>query len=73
MNKYLAFSIGIVAFSIVWAFVCSHAYRHVSKRVAMLLVCLGVIYNNMECEDYVLVLYPDHQCAAYVGELDYDE
>lgn len=43
MDKYLAFSISIVAFSIVWAFICNYVYRHVSKRVAMLLVCLGVI------------------------------
>lgn len=43
MDKYLAFSIGIVAFSIVWAFICNYAYRHVSKGVAILLVCLGVV------------------------------
>lgn len=43
MDKYLAFSIGIVVFSIVWAFICNQAYRHVSKVVAILLVCLGVV------------------------------
>lgn len=43
MDKYLAFSIGIVVFSIVWAFICNQAYRHVSKGVAILLVCLGVV------------------------------
>lgn len=43
MDKYLAFSIGIVAFSIVWAFICNYVYRHVYKGVAILLVCLGVV------------------------------
>lgn len=45
-----------------------------SALLGILLVgALGVIYNNMKCEDYVLVLYHDPQCAAYAGELDYDE
>lgn len=39
----------------------------------LLVGALGVIYNNIKCEDYVLVLYHDPQCAAYVGELDYVE
>lgn len=39
----------------------------------LLVGALGVIYNNIECEDYVLVLYHDPQCDAYVGELDYGE
>lgn len=39
----------------------------------LLVGALGVVYNNIECEDYVLVLYHDPQCAAYAGELDYDE
>lgn len=34
---------------------------------------LGIIYNNMKCEDYVLVLYHDPQCIHYTGGLDYDE
>lgn len=38
----------------------------------LLVGALGVVYN-IECEDYVLVLYHDPQCAAYAGELDYDE
>ena len=45
-----------------------------SALLGILLVgALGVIYNNMKCEDYVLVLYHDHKCASYVGESDYDE
>lgn len=39
----------------------------------LLLGALGTIYNNMKCEDYVLVLYHDPQCAAYAGESYYDE
>lgn len=45
-----------------------------SALLGILLVgALGVIYSNMKCEDYVFVLYHDPQCAAYVGEFDYDE
>lgn len=45
-----------------------------SALLGILLVgALGVIYNNMKCEDYVLVLYHDPKCAAYAGELDYAE
>lgn len=45
-----------------------------SALLGILLVgALGVIYNNMKCEDYVLVLYHDPQCAAYAGESYYDE
>lgn len=39
----------------------------------LLVGALGVIYNNIECEDYVLVLYHDPQCDSYTGELDYVE
>ena len=45
-----------------------------SALLGILLVgALGVIYNNMKCEDYVLALYHDPKCAAYAGELDYAE
>lgn len=43
MTASLAFSTSIVAFSIVWAFICNYVYRHVSKGVDILLVCLGVV------------------------------
>lgn len=39
----------------------------------LLVGALGVIYNNMKCEDYVLVLYHDPKCDSYTGELDYVE
>lgn len=65
--------IGVIVYLVLTSSFEFHELLLSSLFGILLVGALGVIYNNMECEDYVLVLYHDTQCAAYMGESDYDE